>query len=83
MPSAMALVVHSSQPIHRPDDPGSRAGNDRLAGPGVDREVNGAFDGPPALARLFAYHLKLKAPAPARRSNGNRAIAIVGIYFHI
>ena len=32
-------AVHSSQPVHRDDVPSRRAGNDRVAGPGVDREV--------------------------------------------
>jgi hypothetical protein len=33
------LAVHTSQSVHRDDVPSRRAGNDRLAGSGVDREV--------------------------------------------
>jgi hypothetical protein len=35
----MALAVHSSQPVHRHHVPGRRAGDDRVAGSGLDREV--------------------------------------------
>ena len=38
-PTAYALAFHSSPPIHRHYLPSPRAGNDRLAGPSVDREV--------------------------------------------
>jgi hypothetical protein len=34
-----SLAVHPSPPIHRNNIPRRRAGNDRVAGPGVDREV--------------------------------------------
>jgi hypothetical protein len=37
--NAMALATHTPRPIHRHDVPCHRAGNDRLAGSGVDREV--------------------------------------------
>jgi hypothetical protein len=37
--TAMVPAVHPPQPFHRHDLPGHRAGNDRVAGPGVDREV--------------------------------------------
>ena len=41
LPTSLALAVHTSQPVHRDDIPGPRAGNDRLAGSGVDWEVIG------------------------------------------
>ena len=34
-----ALAIQPSQPVHRDDVPGHRAGNDRVAGSLVDREV--------------------------------------------
>jgi hypothetical protein len=37
--TTMASTLHPSQPIHPHDLPGRRAGNDRVAGPGVDWEV--------------------------------------------
>ena len=37
--NAMALAIHSSQPVHRDDVSSRRAGDDRVARPGVDREV--------------------------------------------
>ena len=36
------MAIQPSRPIHRDHIPGRRAGNDRLAGPGVDREVTRA-----------------------------------------
>ena len=39
LPTALALAIHPSQPIHRDDIPSRRAGNDRVVGPGLDREV--------------------------------------------
>jgi hypothetical protein len=37
--NAADLAVHSSQPFHRHDVIGRRAGNERVAGSGVEREV--------------------------------------------
>jgi hypothetical protein len=39
--TALALAIHTSQPVYRDDVPVRRAGNDRVAGPGVDLEVKG------------------------------------------
>ena len=39
LPTAVASTIHPPQPIRRDDLPSRRAGNDRVAGPGVDREV--------------------------------------------
>jgi hypothetical protein len=39
-PTSLALAIHSPLPIHRDHVSGRRAGNDRVAGPGVDREVD-------------------------------------------
>ena len=40
LPNAVAsLAIRTSQPIHRDDVPGLRAENDRVPGPGVDREM--------------------------------------------
>jgi hypothetical protein len=47
LPTAMAVTVHSSQPIHRDDVSRRRTGNDRVAGPGVDREVKRISIRPP------------------------------------
>jgi serralysin len=38
-----ALAIQPSQPVHRDDVPGHRAGNDRVAGSLVDREVTLTF----------------------------------------
>jgi hypothetical protein len=39
---AVALAIQPSQPLHRDDVPSRRAGHDRVAGSGVDREVKGS-----------------------------------------
>jgi hypothetical protein len=52
-----ALAVHASQPIQRDNLPSRRAGNDRVAGPGVDREVSHDLD-----ARIAATSFGLNLP---------------------
>jgi hypothetical protein len=39
LPTPLAFAIQPSQLVHRNYTSGRRAGNDRVAGPGVDREV--------------------------------------------
>ena len=61
-PTAVVLAVQPSQPVHRNDVPGRRAGNDRLAGSLVDREVTRRDAFRRILSRFRREHCKCVVP---------------------